>query len=97
MFQPRLGSPVWSDDWQGHNPEAVWLMVFHFDSNTVSDARRGISPKPFCFVGVYAAKLEEAYWTFSGRSGASRRTITASVNQRGVEKMRKNWIYRLDK
>lgn len=76
--------------WQGHNPEAVWLMVFHFDSNTVSDVRKGISPKPFCFVGVYAAKLEEADWTFSGRSGASRRTITASVNQHGVEKMRKN-------
>lgn len=41
--------------WQGHNSEAVWLMVFHFDSNTVRDARKGISPKPFCFVGVYAA------------------------------------------
>jgi hypothetical protein len=83
--------------WQGHNPEAVWLMVFHFNSNTVSDTRKDISPKPFCFVGVYAAKLEKADWTFSGRSGASRRTITASVNQHGVAKMRENWIYRLDK
>jgi hypothetical protein len=82
--------------WQGHNPEAVWLMVFHFDSNTVNDARKGISPKPFCFMGVYAAKLERDDWTFSGRSATSRRTITASVNQSGIEKMRANWIYRLN-
>jgi hypothetical protein len=24
--------------WQGHNPEAIWLMVFHFDSNTAQQA-----------------------------------------------------------
>lgn len=71
-------------------------MVFHFDSNTAHDERKGIPPKPFCFVGVYTARLEKADWTFSGRSDTSRRTITASVNQRGVEKMRENWVYRLD-
>ncbi len=43
--------------WQGHNPEAVWLMVFHFDSNTVSDKQKGVAPKSFRFLGVYAAKL----------------------------------------
>lgn len=82
--------------WQGHNPEAVWLMVFHFDSNTANDERKGIPPRPFRFVGVYAARLEKVDWTFSGRSDTSRRTITASVNQRGVEKMRENWVYRLN-
>jgi phosphate-selective porin len=40
--------------WQGHNPEAVWLMVFHFDSNTSNDPAKGIGPKPFRFRGVYA-------------------------------------------
>lgn len=82
--------------WQGHNPESVWLMVFHFDSNTVNDERKGIPPKSFRFVGIYAAKLEKADWTFSGRSDTSRRTITASVNRHGVEKMRENWVYRSD-
>ena len=40
---------------QGHNAEAVWLMVFYFDSNTVNDIKAGINPKPFRFRGVYAA------------------------------------------
>lgn len=79
--------------WQGHNPESVWLMVFHFDSNTSNDKRKGIVPKPFKFKGVYAAKLEEDDWSFSGRSSTSRRTITASVKRSGVKKMKDNWIY----
>lgn len=80
--------------WQGHNPEAVWLMVFNFDSNTANDKQKGIAPKPFQFLGVYAAKLEMEDWSFSGRTGASRRTITATVNKAGVAKMKANWIYR---
>lgn len=79
--------------WQGHNPEPVWLMVFHFDSNTSTDMRKGIRPKPFRFKGVYIARLLREDWTFSGRSAQSRRTITASVNRTGVEKMKSNWIY----
>ncbi len=80
--------------WQGHNPESVWLMVFHFDSNTSRDKERGVSPKPFRFKAVYVAKLEEEDWNFSGRSATSRRTITASVNRHGVEKMKSNWLYK---
>lgn len=80
--------------WQGHNPEAVWLMVFHFDSNASNDARKGIRPKAFQIRGVYAAKLDKGDWSFSGRSGASRRTITASVTKAGAEKMKSNWVYR---
>lgn len=79
--------------WQGHNPESVWLMVFYFDSNTSNDKKKNISPKPFQFKGIYAAKLEKEDWTFSGRSGTSRRTITASVNRSGVDKMKLNWVY----
>ncbi len=78
--------------WQGHNPESVWLMVFYFDSNTVNDKNR-VGPKPFCFKGVYAARLDKDDWAFSGRSETSRRTITASVTYSGVQKMRANWIY----
>jgi len=80
--------------WQGHNPESVWLVVFHFDSNTSNDKRKNIPPKKFCFKGVYAAKLEMNDWSFSGRSATSRRTITASVTKAGVLKMKSNWIYR---
>lgn len=80
--------------WQGHNAEAVWLMVFHFDSNTANDAIKGIDPRPFQFRAVYAAQLGMSDWNFSGRSETSRRTITASVNQHGVAKMKANWVYR---
>lgn len=79
--------------WQGHNQESIWLMVFCFDSNTSNDKRRGISAKPFRFRGVYAGKLNKKDWAFSGRSARSRRTITASVNSGGVNKMKANWIY----
>ena len=79
--------------WQGHNPEAVWLMVFCFDSNTSNDKVKGINPKSFVFKSVYAAKLEEEDWNFSGRSSTSRRTITASVNKKGSSKMKENWVY----
>jgi hypothetical protein len=80
--------------WQGHNPETVWLIVFHFDSNTSIDNNTGVQPKSFCFKGVYAAKLDKSDWTFAGRSASSRRTITASVNQQGVKKMKANWVYK---
>jgi hypothetical protein len=81
--------------WQGHNPESVWLMVFCFDSNTSNDLAKNISDKPFIFRAVYAAKLEESDWNFSGRSATSRRTITASVNKEGFKKMSDNWVYKL--
>jgi len=38
-----------SSGWQGHNAEAIWLMVFYFDSNSVNDIPVGIGPRPFCF------------------------------------------------
>ena len=79
--------------WQGHNPEEIWLMVFVFDSNRPSDAVKGIQPKPFRFIKVVGASITKNDWSFSGRSASSRRTITASVNNSGYQKMVANWIY----
>lgn len=78
---------------QGHNPEDIWLLVFMFDSNRPDDATKGVAPRPLRFVWVVGARLTMEDWTFSGRSGASRRTITASVNRSGYEKMMANRIY----
>ncbi len=80
--------------WQGHNIEASWLMVFVFDSNRPNDGAKGIDPRPFRFVKVVGAQLEESDWKFSGRTGESRRTITASVQPSGYDKMEANWVYR---
>lgn len=81
--------------WQGHNPEASWLMVFVFDSNRASDAAKSIPPRSFRFLRVYGAQLMKEDWVFSGRSETSRRTITASVTRSGYDKLTSNWIYRL--
>lgn len=81
--------------WQGHNPEDVWLMVFVFDANSSRDEIQGVEPKPFRFLKVVGARLEQNDWQFSGRSGTSRRTITASVKRSGYEKIEANWIYRV--
>ncbi|MBL8154909.1 MAG: hypothetical protein JNM70_12060 [Anaerolineae bacterium] len=80
--------------WQGHNPEAVWLMVFVFESNRPTDRARQIEPRPFEFKAVFGARLEQSDWTYSGRSESSRRTITASVNRAGYDKLTANWVYR---
>lgn len=69
-------------------------MVFVFDANRVTDVDRGLPPKPFRFLKVVGAKLAKKDWQFSGRSGTSRRTITASVKPSGYAKMEANWIYR---
>jgi hypothetical protein len=78
--------------WQGHNPENTWLMVFIYDSNRTTDYET--NPKPFQFVQVLGERLIKTDWLFSGRLGASRRTITASVTPTGYAKMAANWIYK---
>lgn len=79
--------------WQGHNPEEVWLLVFCFESNARGDEANQAPAIPFRFLNVYGAKLTQNDWNYSGRSETSRRTITASVNRSGYEKMTRNWIY----
>jgi len=78
--------------WQGHNPEKGWLIVFRYsiDNQTkpIQDRR------PTEFLEVLAAELDLDDWSFSGRGPESRRTITASVTRKGVEKLRSNTIYR---
>jgi hypothetical protein len=80
--------------WQGHNPEDTWLMVFVFESSRPTDETNGILPAPFRFRMVVGAELKSDDWLFAGRSGGSRRTITASVQDSGVQKMMANWIYK---
>jgi len=43
---------------------------------------------------VVGAELKKRDWLFAGRSDTSRRTITASVRDSGLEKMMGNWIYK---
>lgn len=89
----EVNASRYASGWQGHNVEECWLMVFYYASNRPSDPERGTDPFPFEFKGVYVAELEEEDWSFSGRSGESRRTITASVLASGRDKMKANYLY----
>jgi len=80
--------------WQGHNPEKGHLIVFRYsvDVETMPIENR----EPTYISHVYVAELEEEDWNFSGRSSSSRRTITASINRKGMKKLRGNWVYNKD-
>jgi len=78
--------------WQGHNPEAGWVMVFRFDLGMEPQA--GASGRRFQFVEVLAARLARRDWSFSGRRETSRRTITASMKKGAVDRLRTNWVFR---
>ena len=67
--------------WQGHNPEAIFLMVFVY--NCI----------PFSFKNVIAGQLSKEDWNFYGRSETSRRTPNATVLSSGIKKMKDNWVY----
>lgn len=88
----EIKSSKQSGGWQGHNPEAGWIMIFRYVVDTEDIA--GGRPRPTEFVEVLAARLGEDDWNFSGRRGGSRRTITASINRQGVAKLRANAVYR---
>jgi len=77
--------------WQGHNPEAGWLMVFRYTVDRETQPIR--ERKPTQFVQILAARLELEDWSFSGRVGPSRRTITASITKSGMHKLRSNPVY----
>lgn len=78
--------------WQGHNAEDVWLMVFVFESGR--EGPKVSQGQTFKFLLVAGAMLSKSDWLFAGRSGTSRRTITASVTKQGAAKMMANWIYK---
>lgn len=77
--------------WQGHNPEEAWVMIFQYsvDVQTAPPEQRA----PFEFQRVMIAKLSKEDWSFSGRSGASRRTPTASILKSDTEKLHASAIY----
>ncbi|HEX5546395.1 MAG TPA: hypothetical protein VFX24_03240 [Ktedonobacterales bacterium] len=83
-------------NWQGHNAEESWLMVFVFDSNRPNDHTQPklIHPKPFRFIKVVGAQLEKSGWKEQPRGDTSRRTATATILPSGYDKMEANWIYR---
>lgn len=75
--------------WQGHNPEDAWLLVFMFECTRPPD----VDSIPFRFIRVAGASLSKADWNYAGRTGSSRRTITASVGKDGSKRVNANAVY----
>lgn len=87
----EVKSSIQGGGWQGHNPEDCWLMVFRYVVGEQGDG----SKVPLTFIEILCAKVEKSDWSFSGRKGSSRRTPTASITASGVEKLRRNFLYRV--
>ena len=80
-----------ASSWQGHNVERGWIIIFQYSIDTRTQPLQERSPT--FFQQVLAAQLEESDWSFSPRTGDSRRTITASIIHSGLEKLLLNPIY----
>lgn len=87
----EVKSSIQGGGWQGHNPEDCWLMVFRYAVGEQEDGTK----LPLTFVEILCARVERSDWSFSGRKGSSRRTPTASITASGVEKLRRNFLYRI--
>lgn len=87
----EVKSSIQAGGWQGHNPEDCWLMIFRY----AIGEQEGEVKLPLTFIEILCAKVERSDWSFSGRKGSSRRTPTASITASGVEKLRRNFLYRL--
>lgn len=87
----EVKSSIQKGGWQGHNPEDCWLIIFRY---AVGEQETGES-LPLTFLEILCAKMQRADWSFSGRKGTSRRTPTASITATGVEKLRRNFLYRV--
>lgn len=87
----EIKSSIQRGGWQGHNPEAGYIMVFRYIVDTQAEPIEQRAPSRF--VQVLLAKLLKEDWSFSGRKGESRRTPTASITKTGMHKLRSNPIY----
>ena len=87
----EVKSSVRDGGWQGHNPENCWTMLFRYAIGRQADGRI----IPLTFNEILCANLAKSNWSFSGRKVGSRRTPTATITAIGVQKLRKNFLFRL--
>lgn len=73
-----------------HGARDQWLCVFVYqtDSTTEPAAAR----RPFAFTEVYLGKVSKSDFRKNARGELG--TRTATLHAKGIEKLRRNWIYR---
>lgn len=91
----EVKASIQASGWQGHNPEAGWIMIWQYTKDETTEPIKDRNPSQFRRVLI--ARLEKEDWSFSGRKGQSRRTPTASILKSGTQKLLSRAVYELDR
>lgn len=75
-----------------HGARAQWLCVFVYRTDT--DTEPATARSPFRFTEVYLGKVAKGDFRKNARGELG--TRTATLHAKGIEKLRRNWIYRDD-
>lgn len=73
-----------------HGARDQWMCVFVYDVDTESEPARDRSPMTFCEVYLGHVTRDDFRKNPRGELG----TRTATLHREGIEKLRRNWIYR---
>ncbi|HJT19026.1 MAG TPA: hypothetical protein VJ746_01070 [Nitrospira sp.] len=74
-----------------HGARNQWMCVFVYEVDCASEPAR--DRRPMAFTEVYLGKVAEADFRKNPRGELG--TRTATLHKSGIEKLRKNWIYKL--
>lgn len=74
-----------------HGARNQWMCVFVYEVDCATEPAR--NREPMIFTEVYLGKVSEA--DFRKNSRGELGTRTATLHRTGIEKLRRNWIYRL--
>ena len=74
-----------------HGARDQWMCVFVYDVDTVTEPAR--ERAPMTFHEVYLGKVTRADFRKNPRGELG--TRTATLQRKGIEKLRRNWVYRL--
>lgn len=74
-----------------HGAREQWMCVFVYDIDTASEP--AVERKPMVFTEIYLARVTIADFRKNPRGELG--TRTATLHKEGIQKLRKNWVYRL--
>lgn len=74
-----------------HGARNQWMCVFVYEVDCATEPAR--NRKPMTFTEVYLGKVTEADFRKNPRGELG--TRTATLHRSGIEKLRRNWIYKL--
>jgi hypothetical protein len=76
-----------------HGARDQWMCVFVYDVDNVTEPAR--DRKPMAVTEIYIGHVTKDDFRKNQRGELG--TRTATLHKNGIEKLRKNWVYKLDK